>query len=150
MQKLARLLFWSAASAVVVLALTWLSVVAYRVATRPRPGSAEAFLQEADELAWSNDWGRAAPLYRKAELLFLAQHNLAKALYTRVSQVPALMEFSSLPDQIWKLTQDLALPEARDEETRLRILTVRGLFETNYEVTSGRSTWQMGGGPRAC
>ena len=143
MKRLARYLFWSAASAALVLTLTWLAVLVYRAATRPRAGSAEALLREADELAWSNDWSRAAPSYRKAEPLLLAQHNQAKALYAKVSQVPALMEVSSLPDQIWKLTQDLALPEARDEETRLRILTVRGLFETNYDAASGRSTWQM-------
>ncbi len=142
MKRLARILFWSAAIAVLVLTVTWLGVLAYRIAMRPRPGSAEAFLQKADDLAWSNDWDRAAPLYRKAEVLFQRQHDLTKALYARVSQVPALMEISSLPDQIWKLTQDLALPEARDEETRLRILTVRGLFETNYDAASGRSTWQ--------
>ena len=53
------------------------------------------------------DWEGAAPLYRKAELLFIAQHEASKALYARVSQVPILMEVSSLPDQIWRLSQNL-------------------------------------------
>lgn len=55
------------------------------------------------------------------------------------------MEVSSLPDQIWRLSQDLTLPEAQDEETRLRILTVRGMFEVNYDAATARNTWQMVG-----
>lgn len=55
------------------------------------------------------------------------------------------MEISSLPDQVWRLSQDLTLPEAQDEETRLRILTVREIFEVNYDPATARNTWQMVG-----
>ncbi len=63
----------------------------------------------------------------------MANHNTSKAPYARVSQTQILMQVSSLPDQIWHLSQNLTLPEARDEETRLRILTIRGMFEVNYD-----------------
>jgi hypothetical protein len=42
---------------------------------------------------------------------------------------------------ILKLTQDLTLPAARDPETRLRILTIRGMIEVNYDAAMARDTW---------
>ena len=48
----------------------------------------------------------------------------------------------SIPATLWALTQDLARPEAADPETRLRILTIRGMLETNYDASEARSTWQ--------
>jgi hypothetical protein len=48
----------------------------------------------------------------------------------------------SVPATLWALTQDLARPEAADPETRLRILTIRGVLETNYDASEARSTWQ--------
>lgn len=144
-KKFSAVLLKFSASAVLLAGLVYLASVVYQAATKPRPGSAEAILDEADEKAWFNDWEGAAPLFRKAELLFMAQHNASKALYARVSQAPILMQVSSLPDQIWRLSEDLTLPEARDEETRLRILTVRGMFEVNYDGATARNTWQMVG-----
>jgi CHAT domain-containing protein len=143
MKQFGVLLLKIAGSIFLLFGLACLGIVVYRAATKPRAGSAESLLEEADQKAWSNDWEGAAPLYRRAELLFTAQHNASKALYARVSQMPVLMQVSSLPDQIWRLTQDLTLPEAQDEETRLRILTVRGMFEVNYDAATARSTWQM-------
>jgi CHAT domain-containing protein len=35
------------------------------------------------------------------------------------------------------------MARVRDEETRLRILVVRGMFETNYDAATGRNTWRM-------
>ena len=48
----------------------------------------------------------------------------------------------SIPATLWALTQDLARPEAADPETKLRILTIRGMLETNYNASEARSTWQ--------
>jgi len=100
-------------------------------------------LEEADKAAWLNDWISAEPIYKRAETSFLQKHELSKALYARVSQTPAHMESGSLPDQIWTLTQDLALPAAQDPQTRLRILVVRGMIEVNYDAATARSTWAM-------
>lgn len=77
-----------------------------------------------------------------AESLFIAKHQASKALYARVSRMPAHMEMRSLPDQIWTLTQALALPEAQDNRTRLRILVIRGMIEVNYDAATARSTWR--------
>jgi len=39
------------------------------------------------------------------------------------------------------LTHDLALPEAQEPETRLRILTILGMLEVNYDSGMAQKTW---------
>jgi len=91
------------------------------------PNSAQALLDRADILSWGNRWIDAEPLYKHAEQMFAAQGQSSKALYAQVSQIPP-NESVDLPATIWALTQDLTLPEAADPETRLRILTIRGML----------------------
>ena len=129
-----------AAIAVLVLVL---AVIAARFLILTRPSSPDAQLEQADKAAWLNAWIPAEPLYKKAEGSFLKTHELSKALYAHVSQMPAHMETGNLQEQIWTLTQDLALPEARDPQTRLRILVIRGMIEVNYDAATARSTWAM-------
>lgn len=58
-----------------------------------------------------------------------------RTLYARVSQIPAQSESSTtIPKQIAVLRGDLDRPEAHDAETRLRILTILGMLETNYDA----------------
>ena len=93
-------------------------------------------------MSWLNSWIAAAPLYHQAELQFLQEHNLSQALYARVSQMPAQSESSTtIPSQIAVLRHDLILPEAQDPETRLRILTILGMLEVNYDSGMARQTW---------
>lgn len=126
----------------VLLGLATATLFSYRIIARPKPGTPEAQLEAADEKAWLGDWEGAAPLYKLAEQSFVKKHEWAKALYARVSQVPAQSGSSNLQELIWTLSQDLALPEARqDPETRLRILTVRGTVEINYDAAMARTTW---------
>jgi CHAT domain-containing protein len=119
-----------------------LSIVGYQVFRRWISHGPEALLERADDLSWLNSWIQAEPLYRQAEQEFSQRHQLSKALYARVSQMPAHSESStSLPSQIALLRTDLDLPEARDPETRLRILTILGMFEVNYDSGMARQTW---------
>jgi CHAT domain-containing protein len=119
-----------------------LSVVGYQVARRLSSHGSEALLRRADDLSWLNSWIQAEPLYRQAELEFTQRHQLSKALYARASQMPAHSESSiSIPAQIALLRSDLNLPEARDPETRLRILTILGMLEANYDAAMARATW---------
>jgi CHAT domain-containing protein/tetratricopeptide (TPR) repeat protein len=113
----------------------------YRHPRHPEP-SIEDQDRRASTLAWGNRWADALPLYQKAQKLYTSQHELSKALYAQVSQIPP-NESVSVPATIWELTQDLARPEASDPETKLRILTIRGMFETNYDAARARSTWQQ-------
>jgi CHAT domain-containing protein len=56
--------------------------------------------------------------------------------------MPARSESSvSFPAQIALLRRDLELPEAKDPETRLRILTMLGMLEVNYDAGMARQTW---------
>src|SRR5271154_7541187 len=105
------------------------------------PESAAGLLDRADTLAWGNRWADALPLYQRAQQLYSKQHQPSKALYAQVSQSPP-NESVSIPATLWALTQDLSRPEAADPETKLRILTIRGMLETNYDASEARSTWQ--------
>jgi CHAT domain-containing protein len=119
-----------------------LSVVGYQVFRRSSFYAPDALLQQADEKSWLNSWIEAEPLYRQAEQEFTQRHQLSKALYARVSEMPAHSESStSIPSQIALLRKDLDLPEAGDPETRLRILTILGMFEVNYDSGMARQTW---------
>ncbi len=119
-----------------------LSVVGYQLLRRRNSDAPEALLKQADEMSWLNNWIAAAPLYRQAELQFIQTHQLSKALYARVSEMPAHSESSTtLSSQIALLRHDLDLPEARDPETRLRILTILGMLEVNYDSRMARQTW---------
>lgn len=118
----------------------------YFYATTPHkstdhPESADSLLDRADTLAWGNKWAEAQPLYARAQVLFEQEHRLSKALYAQVSQLPP-NESRSLPAVIVQLTRDLDKPEAHDPETRLRILSIRGMFETNFDSAAARTTWQ--------
>ena len=119
-----------------------LSVVGYQVFRRRDSQSPEVLLKHADDLEWLNAWIQAEPYYHRAEIGFLAKGESSKALYAQVSEMPAKSESSTtIPDQIAVLRQDLSLPAARDPETRLRILTILGMLETNYDAGMARNTW---------
>ena len=115
------------------------SYQAYR--DRRQPDDPDWLLQQADEQAWLNDWMSAAPVFHKAELLYQQRNEQAKALYAHVSRMMATSEMSGFAPQIALLTDDLQLPAARDPETRLRILTIRGMLETNYDAGLALKTW---------
>src|SRR6266567_3573283 len=106
-------------------------VVGYNI-HRHATDSARHLLQKADDLSWNNQWIAAEPLYRQAEQIFANQGNSSKALYARISQVPPHVEAGSLPSEIFELTKTLRLPAAQDPDTRLRILEIRGMIESNY------------------
>jgi CHAT domain-containing protein len=119
-----------------------LSIVGYQVFRRRNPNAPEALLKRADDMSWLNNWIGAAPLYDQAEIAFTQRHELSKALYARVSEMPAHSESSvTIPEQIATLRRDLGLPEARSPETRLRILTILGMLEVNYDAGMARQTW---------
>ena len=65
-----------------------LSIVGYQVFLRTL-SAPEVLLKRADDLSWLNSWIAAEPIYRQAEADFLQRGDLSKALYARVSQIPA-------------------------------------------------------------
>ena len=114
---------------------------AYHFGRRRVAGSADALLQRADEMSWNNQWIEAEPIYKQAEEMFVRNGNRSKALYAQVSQIPPHSEAASIRSTINALTADLSKPEAKDPETRLRILVILGMIETNYDAGFARATW---------
>jgi len=125
-----------------LLLAVFLGLVGWQVLRWRNSGSPEALLKRADEMAWLNNWIAAEPLYRQAEQQFIQRRQLSKALYARASEMPAHSESSAtFPSQIAVLRRDLDLREAQDPETRLRILTILGMIEVNYDSGMARQTW---------
>lgn len=106
-----------------------------------RPESAQGLLDRADSLSWNNRWAEATPFYTRAAAKFSKQDEPSKALYATVSEIPA-DETVSAPTYILRLTNDLQKPEAQEPETRLRILTILGMVETNYNAALALPTWK--------
>ncbi|MBB6144397.1 CHAT domain-containing protein [Silvibacterium bohemicum] len=92
-------------------------------------------------MSWNNNWIEAAPLYAQAETLFERSNRPSQALYAHVSQFIPRAEAEPLPALLVELERDLKLPAAREPETRLRILVIRGMIETNYDSAMAAKTW---------
>ena len=119
-----------------------LGLIGYRFLRSETSDGPDALIKQADEMSWLNSWIAAEPIYSRAERQFAQTGHASKALYARVSEMPAHSESSeSFPSQIAVLRHDLELPEARDPETRLRILTILGMLEVNYDSGMARQTW---------
>lgn len=117
-----------------------LAFVAYRYL--PRKSSAEIILGYADDLSWNNQWMLATPLYAEAERLFTMDGRTSAALYAHVSQFIVRAEMEPLPPLLLELQRSESLPAAGVPDTRLRILVIKGMIETNYDASMARQTWQ--------
>ena len=106
-------------------------------------GTPEVLLQRADDLSWKNQWMDAAPIYARAERLFAKEDRPSQALYAHVSQFIPRAESEEIPVLLLELQQDLALPAAQEPETRLRILVIQGMIETNYNAAMASKTWRQ-------
>ena len=66
--------------------------------------------------------------------MFVRDGNRSKALYAQVSQIPPNSGSASIRSTINALTLDLSKPEAKDPDTRLRILVILGMIGANYDA----------------
>jgi CHAT domain-containing protein len=105
--------------------------------------SPASILARADDLSWENDWMAAAPLYAKAERLFTIEHRPSEALYAEVSQMIPRAESEPISSLLLELQRDIAMPAAEVPKTKLRILTIQGMIETNYDASMARQTWMQ-------
>lgn len=106
-----------------------------------QPESAEGLLDRADKLSWNNRWAEARPFYQYAAQLFSAHGQSAQALYATVSEIPA-DESVSAAANILRLSEALKKPEAQEPGTKLRILTILGTLEINYNAAEAIRTWR--------
>ena len=103
--------------------------------------SAQGLLDRANTLSWGNRWAEAKPLYAEAAKQFREKGQNDTALYAEISEIPA-DESTSLGIQLLKLNEALTKPEAQKPATRLRILTIKGMLEINYDAGQALSTWR--------
>lgn len=136
---------WAKNTGIVIVAASACLGTAYWYAITPHhtnasPDSAEGLLDKANTLSWMNRWSEAKPFYVRAAALFTAQHQPAKALYATVSEIPADESLSGTAS-ILRLSTALKSPEAQDPATKLRLLMIRGMLETNYDAGAALATW---------
>jgi CHAT domain-containing protein len=105
------------------------------------PQSAQALLDKADALSWTNRWALAQPVYAQAAGLFRQANQPAKVLYAETSELPA-DESTSVAAKILRLNEALGSDAAKDPATRLRVLTIKGMLETNYDAGQALTTWR--------
>ncbi len=122
------------------LTLSYIAAISPHHSTAPSQ-SAQGLLDRADELSWTNRWAEAQPIYARAADLFKMQNQPSKALYAAVSEIPA-DESTSIPDRIRRLSEAINSPGGQNPATKLRILTIRGMLETNYDANDALSTWK--------
>jgi CHAT domain-containing protein len=123
------------------IALLSIGILTYRYLQRR--DSAEEILRKADNLSWNNQWMEATPLYAQAERLFEKENRPSAALYAHVSQFIPRAESEPLPPLLLELQRAESLPGAEFPDTRLRILVIKGMIETNYDASMARTTWQQ-------
>ena len=121
-------------------------LIAYGIAVAPHPSlapaeSAQGLLDKADTFSWTNRWALAQPVYAQAAGMFRQANQPAKVLYAEVSELPA-DESTSVAAKILRLNEALSTDAARDPATRLRILTIKGMLETNYDAGQALTTWR--------
>ncbi len=121
-------------------------LIAYGIAVAPHPSlapaqSAQGLLDKADALSWTNRWALAQPVYARAAGLFRQENQPAKVLYAEASELPA-DESTSVAAKILQLNDDLRSDAAQEPATHLRILTIKGMLETNYDAGQALATWR--------
>ena len=138
------MIFAKRRGALIGIAIAFLIAVAVAVIVHhphSAPNSPEGLLLKADQMAWGNNWPGAAPYYAQAEVLFKNRHDSRHALYARVSQIPVRTQNTEQLTLLHEVDTYLRLPEAADPEIRLRILTIRGIVENNYDSLLASKTW---------
>ena len=92
-------------------------------------------------MAFNNNWISAAPLYKRAEEEFRKEGHAGKALYAEASQIPAIMGSQPLPALITRANYLLKESAANKPDVRLRILSVKGMLELEYDAGLAKQTW---------
>jgi hypothetical protein len=112
-----------------------------RLLRRHSPDPLTRLLELVDEKAWLNDWIEAAPLYQKVEELCIQRNDLSCALYAREPDSSPFQKPEAFQLRSRSCRRDLTLGAARDYRARLRVLSVRGMLEVNYDAAMTSATY---------
>ena len=102
----------------------------------------QSLLREADRLALLGNWGKARPLFAKAEDVFTRQGDKRDALYAHISRLRSEVESLSYLDASRYLAEELKDPVVQnDPRLKLRCLTVKGTIDLNTNTAAAQEDW---------
>ncbi len=100
-------------------------------------------LDEAERLAWMNNWDKAGPLFERAETLFSQSGNARKLLLARIGRIQASMQTGFLPDLSRELASDLENPAIQsDSSLKLRWLVAKAEVDIEIDPPAAQRGWE--------
>jgi CHAT domain-containing protein len=122
----------------------WILAIVLSQASLGRPSDAESLLlQEADRLAWSKAWVRAAPLYAKAARVFRERGDEATAIYADVSRLRGELHRRAPLEVSDTIASYLELPVVqRGSRVRLRCLVIKGETDEDIDPVRAERSWR--------
>ena len=100
-------------------------------------------LDEADRLAWLNNWVKAGPLYEQAENLFSQAGDTKNALYAKIGNIHASLQSHSLPDLSRYLAAEMENPVIQnDPRLKLRWLVTKAEVDIEIDPPAARHGWE--------
>ncbi len=103
---------------------------------------AQALLKEANRLSWLDNWTAAAPLYRRAEMLFRFEEDKRDEIFAHVGRIRASGEGGSWVQLSRALEKQLKDPIVkRDQALRLWCLAVKGYVDLDVNTEAAKRAW---------
>ena len=123
-----------------LLSFTLLAVSVPLTAQEQDPGR---LLDEADRLAWLNNWDKAGPLYAAAETLFSQSGNTRNLLLAKIGRIQASMQTRFVPDLSRELTRDMENPIIQsDSSLKLRWLVAKAEVDIEIDPPAAQRAWE--------
>src|SRR5208282_1906232 len=102
----------------------------------------QELLAEANRLYWLNNGPRAAPLYAKAETLFVKRGDSRNELYAKVGRLRSEAETMSFVELSRVLNEQLQNPIVRnDPRLRLWCLIAKGYTDIEIDYRAAKRDW---------
>jgi tetratricopeptide (TPR) repeat protein len=105
--------------------------------------SPKHLLDEADRLAWLDNWVKAGPLYEQAERLFGQSGDIKGTLYARIGKTYATMQSQSFPDLSRRLALEMQNPIIQnDPRLKLRWLVTKAEIDIEIDPSAAQHGWE--------
>jgi CHAT domain-containing protein len=119
------------------------SLLVFPVPLSAQEQDPDRLLNEAERLAWLNNWDKAGPLYERAETLFTQSGNTRKLLLAKIGRIQATMQSRFLPDLSRELTRDLENPTIQsDPSLKLRWLVAKAEVDIEIDPPAAQLEWE--------
>jgi CHAT domain-containing protein len=126
-----------------LLLICFVSLLSFSTPVSAESSEAERLLAEADRLAWLNNWDKADPLYRRAELLFRQSGDNHHLLQAKIGHIQATMQTRFLPDLSRELAEELKNATIQnDPALRLRWLVAKAEVDIEIDPAAAQRGWE--------